>query len=40
MEGGGKGCIHKRAMGRKGMERAEDTTDEWWVWRQRKSRLC
>jgi hypothetical protein len=26
MKGGGKGCIDKRAMGRKGMERAEDTT--------------
>jgi hypothetical protein len=26
-EGRGKGCVNKRAMRRKGMERAEDTTD-------------
>jgi hypothetical protein len=27
MKGGGKGYINKRAMGRKGIERAEYTTD-------------
>jgi hypothetical protein len=27
MKGGGKGCIDKRAMGRKGMERAKYTID-------------